>query len=171
MGATLGKSKAWLISEKVNGQEKQVPMISSKHTNKTTTLDRKTKKKEKLSNKKSSDTMIDKYTSTDGGVVSSSAYIKHLVSGSGRQLSLDSLNPQGNSRRQSETPSKDVLEFRDACIRRGIISPETINATVPSSIEQDYQVNTENTVEESTNEILTTNDEQVQNEQQQQVES
>jgi len=169
MGATLGKIKNSPISEKVNGHEKQVITNSNNHMNGTTTLEKKIKKKkEKLSKKKSEDLKVDKYTSTDGSAISSSSYIKHLVGTTGStNLSYD---PQVNSTNHSKTPSKDVLELREACIRRGIISPETNAVTLPISIEQEQQENTTNTIEESTNETATTvvtNNEPIQNEQQQ----
>lgn len=170
MGAKLGKNKKLSISKNVNEQEKEVTTISNNHKDKTATLERKTKKKEKISKKKSSDTKVDKYTSTAGAVVSSSAYIRHLVNGSGHNLSIGSIHSQENSRRPSETPSKDVQDLRDACARRGIIPSETNSIILPISIEQDNQINTENTVEQSTNEIPTVNDtnnEPIQNEQEQ----
>ncbi|UJR21392.1 hypothetical protein I4U23_024482 [Adineta vaga] len=72
----------------------------------------------------------------------------------GLYMSYDSLNGQDNSRRQSDAPSKDVLELRDACIRRGIIKPETSTATVSTANEQEYEVKI---VEESTNDTSTIN--------------
>jgi len=170
MGAVVSKSKSVLLSEKANGHAKEVKIDSNNHNmDGTTTLERKLKKKkEKISNKKSLDVKADKYTSTDGNAIStSSAYIKQLVRSSGSNYHL--YDTQGNLINQSETPSQDVLELRNACIRRGIISAETNNITLPTSIEQDQQENITNTVEESTNETATTvvtNDEPIQNEQQ-----
>jgi hypothetical protein len=170
MGTILGKSKSVLMSEKANGHTKEVIINSNNHNmDGTTTLEKKLKKKkEKISNKKSSDLKADKYTSTDGNAIStSSAYIKQLVRGSRSNHVL--YDAQVNLINQSETPSQDVLELRNACIRRGIISAETNNITLPTSIEQDQQENITNTVEESTNEtatIVVTNDQPIQNEQQ-----
>ncbi len=176
MGAILGKSKSVPISQKANGQENEVFTAANHHSDGTTTLERKIKKKkEKISSKKSTDTMVDKFTSTDGSVISpsSSTYIKHLVSGPGYNRS--SYDAQITATNHSETPSKDVLELRDACIRRGIFSPETISGTIPTPIEQDVQENTANTVEESTSEVapaaVVTNDESIPNEQEQPSES
>jgi hypothetical protein len=157
MGAILGKSKSVPNLEKVNGHEKEVMMNSNNHIDGTTTLGKKIKKKkERISNRKSLDLKVDKYTSTDGSVISSSSssYIKQLVNGSGyNNVSYDD---QINLINQSEIPSKDVLELRDACIRRGIISPEMNTVTLRNSIEQDHQENTTNILEESTNETVTT---------------
>ncbi len=163
MGATLGKSKSVPISEKVNGHEQKVSIISNNHNDGTTTLEKKIKKKkERISKKKSSDIKLDKYTSTDGSAIpSSSTYIQQLVSPGYHNLSFDD---QGNLTNPSNIPSKDVLELREACIRRGIISPETNAVILSTPKEQDHQ---ENIVEESINEIVTevvTNNEPVQNE-------
>jgi hypothetical protein len=161
MGATLGKSKGLSISSKVNGQEKLL-------INGTTTLEKKNKKKKsKLSIPKSLDIKVDKFTATDGSAISassSSAYIKQLVNGSGSNHHL--YDGQMNSSQYSGTPSKDVLELRDACIRRGIISPDMNIITFPTS-----PVEQENPVEQSTDEIppaiVITNNEEEEEQQQQ----
>jgi hypothetical protein len=139
MGATLSKGKSLSILNKVNRQEKE--LIDG-----TTTLEKKIKKKKgKLSIQKSLDIRVDKYTTTDGNAISSSssssAYIKQLVNGSGSNHHLYDSQYSG-------TPSKDVLELRDACIRRGIISPELNTITLLTlPIEQ------ENIIEQSPDEI------------------
>ncbi|CAF3783603.1 unnamed protein product [Rotaria sordida] len=170
MGAKLGKSKSLLISEKINEQDKSMITNSNNHTNGTIiTLEKKFKKNtEKSSNKKSSNTKVDKYTSTDGGIISPlpSSSIKQLVDGSRcNNLLSDVHTVETNSIYQSETSSKDVLEFRNACIRRGIISPETNNFILLTSKEQNYQVNTVNeSTDETTTRAVGTNNAQVQNE-------
>lgn len=143
MGAKLGKSKSLPISEKVNGHDTN----TSTHLDGTVTLDKRTKKKkEKVSNKKSFDIKVDKYTSTDANAIpittttttTSSTYIKHLALNSGsNNIAYDA---QSNKTSYSETPSKDVQELRDACIRRGIISPETNAITLSNSIEQEESI-------------------------------
>jgi hypothetical protein len=139
MGATLSKGKSLSILNKVNRQEKE--LIDG-----TTTLEKKIKKKKgKLSIQKSLGIKVDKYTTTDGNAISSSssssAYIKQLVNGSGSNHHLYDSQYSG-------TPSKDVLELRDACIRRGIISPELNTITLLTlPIEQ------ENIIEQSPDEI------------------
>jgi hypothetical protein len=139
MGATLSKGKSLSILNKVNRQEKE--LIDG-----TTTLEKKIKKKKgKLSIQKSLDIRVDKYTTTDGNAISSSssssAYIKQLVNGSGSNHHLYDSQYSG-------TPSKDVLELRDACIRRGIISSELNTITLLTlPIEQ------ENIIEQSPDEI------------------
>ncbi|CAF2412220.1 unnamed protein product [Rotaria sp. Silwood2] len=170
MGATLGKSKSGLISEKTNEQEKSVTTTSNNHIDGTSTLEKMFKKKtERNSDKKSSHAKVDKYTSTDGGIISSSSScIKQLVGDSKcNNVSYDVHSVEMDSTYQSETPSKDILEFRDACVRRGIISSETNNFLLLASKEQNYQANI---VDESTNETSTaiiTNNELVKNDQQQ----
>ncbi|CAF1504457.1 unnamed protein product [Adineta ricciae] len=159
MGAILGKSKsssstAGTTVSKVNGHKKETLDIYTHQNGKTGTLEKKSQKKELIKKKKSTDEMIDKCTGTDGEVISSSAYIRRLVTANGCYISNDSLNGQGISRRPSDTPSKDVLELRDACIRRGIITPETSIATLPTAAEQGYEVNI---VEEPINDTPTTN--------------
>jgi hypothetical protein len=67
-----------------------------------------------------------------------------------------------NSSNYSGTPSKDVLELRDACIRRGIISPEMNIITLPTPIEQENTI--EQTPDESTPAIVVTNNEEAHNE-------
>ncbi|CAF1019029.1 unnamed protein product [Adineta steineri] len=154
MGAKLGKNTHTTISKKLSGQEKEATTVSNNHyLKKASTLERKTKKKEHVSNKKSADAVMDKYTSTDGDIIPSSAYIRKLVIGPGCNLSYDSLNGLTTSRRQSDAPSKDVLEFRDACIRRGIISRDTACSIISTCNEEENQVDT---VEQSTNERITT---------------
>lgn len=159
MGAILGKPKSSSSTSgtnvsKVNGHNKETLVISTHQNGKTGTLEKKNKKKELIKKKKSIDGMIDKSTGTEGDVISSSAYIRRLVNANGCYISNDSLNGQGISRRQSDTPSKDVLELRDACIRRGIITPETSMATIPTAAEQGYEVNI---VEEPINDTPVTN--------------
>ncbi|CAF3414733.1 unnamed protein product [Rotaria sp. Silwood1] len=164
MGAKLGKRKSVLVSEKTNEQEKSVFTTSNNHIDGTTTLEKMFKKTtEKNSDKKSSNPKVDKYTSTDGGIISSSSScIKQLIgSAKYNNRTSDVHTAETNSINQSGTPSKDVLEFRDACVRRGIISPETNNFALLTSTEQNYQANT---VDESTHETSTTvvmNNEQV----------
>lgn len=102
------------------------------------------KKKAKISNKKSLDSKVDKFTSTELNG-NSSDYIKHLVNGS-KAPRLSQYEARASVSNQSGTPSKDVLELRDACIRRGIISPEMSIVITPAPIEQDVFV------EESSNE-------------------
>ncbi|CAF1106696.1 unnamed protein product [Rotaria sordida] len=138
MGAKLGKSKSLLISEKINEQDKSMITNSNNHTNGTIiTLEKKFKKNtEKSSNKKSSNTKVDKYTSTDGGIISPlpSSSIKQLVDGSRcNNLLSDVHTVETNSIYQSETP-------------------KTNNFILLTSKEQNYQVNT---VNESTNETTT----------------
>jgi len=159
MGATLGKGKNFSTSGKVNGHKKELITKSDNHLDGTTTLEKKIKKKKaNLSNRKSLDIKVDKFTSTDVNAISSSstsaAYIKQLVNGSGSNHHL--YDAQMNSSNYSGTPSKDVLELRDACIRRGIISPEMNIITLPTPIEQ--------TPDESTPAIVVTNNEEVHNE-------
>lgn len=159
MGAKLGRSKSLPISEKVNGQGYEVITGTSEAhidgTASTGTKNKKKKKRPKLSNQKSWDSKIDKFTSTEGNT-NSSNYIKQLVNGSAsNRPSYDARTSLSN---YSATPSKDVLELREACIRRGIISSEMPVIVTPAPIEQ------ENLVEESTNETVAvvTNDEEVQ---------
>ena len=184
MGGQLGKSKNVSISGKPKEHEKEVITIPNGTTSSEDIkqAEKKIKKyKIKTLNRKSSMTTVDKSTSTDGCVVSSSSSIKKLVGGYGyatnNNLSYDADTVEANVAYSSETPSKDVLEFRDACFRRGIISGEMNTITVPILIEQNDQENNLNTVEESTNETTTTtttvvtDNDQVQNEQQEHVES
>ena len=129
MGATLGKSKSLPISDNVNSD---LTIINGGAT-----MEKKIKKKKpKLSNKKSLDSKVDKYTSTEING-NPSDYIKHLVNGSTAPR-LSQYEARMSVSNQSGTPSKDVLELRDACIRRGIISPEmSIIITPAPPIEQD----------------------------------
>lgn len=133
MGAKLGKSKSLPISE----QDNEVNQVNSNPSiNGSTTQEKKNKKKKgKLSNRKSWDVKVDKFTTTEVNG-NSSAYIKHLVNGTAMtRLSHGARTSVSN---QSGTPSKDVLALRDACIRRGIISPEmTIVITPAPEIEQE----------------------------------
>jgi hypothetical protein len=178
MGSQLGKSKSVSISGKTSGQEKAVIITSNGTTSNEgiKQVEKKIKKdKKKNFYNKLSKTNVDKGTNTDGYVISPSSTIKRLVGASGcvvhDNLSYDAHSTQEYSGYRCETPSKDVLELRDACVRRGIISAETISVTVPISNEQDYQENNLDTAQESTNETTTTtkvvtDNEQVQNEQQ-----
>ena len=133
MGAKLGKSKSLPISS----QDNELNKLNSNPTiNGSATLEKKNKRKKgKLSNQKSWDVKVDKFTSTEINC-NASDYIKHLVNGSTiTRLSYEARTSVSN---QSGTPSKDVLELRDACIRRGIISPEmSIVITPAPEIEQE----------------------------------
>ena len=167
MGAKLGKNIP--VSEKVNGHTKEVKNISTNHIDGTTTLDRKSKKKkEKIIKQKSLDIKEDKFTSTEGtNDPLATTYVKHLVTGyaSNSHLSYDA---QSFTTNLSDTVNKDILEFRDACIRRGIISPETNCVTLETPIVQDQQEKIPDTIEEPTYGTTVNNDEQVPTEQQQQ---
>jgi hypothetical protein len=67
---------------------------------------------------------IDKSIGTDNGLLSSSASVRHLVVRSG-STKIDSLSHDGVIHcYREDTPSKDALELREACIRRGIVSAE-----------------------------------------------
>ena len=161
MGAKLFKTgRAVPISE----QNKELNTISTYRINETATLQRKIKNpKEKHSNKRSPNTRLDKCTNTNTGVISSSLYIKRTVGGP--KCNKRSNTATVNSTHQSKILSKDILEFRDACIRRGIISPEINAFVLPISNEQDHQTNI---VNKSTDETLTTvdvNKERIENKQ------
>ena len=121
MGGKLGKAQQTMNSQKITGQTNGVATNNHReHRSSGDSSKLLKKKKEKTVSKD----LVDKSTSTDGSaVVPSSSAIKHLVGYTTHDnLSHDAFTCQFNDSHSSETPSRDVLEFRDACYRRGIIS-------------------------------------------------
>ncbi|CAF4483323.1 unnamed protein product, partial [Rotaria magnacalcarata] len=57
-------------------------------------------------------------------------------------VSYDVYSTELDCANRSLTSSKDIQEFREACIRRGIISSETIKYSSQTLNEPDNQVNT-----------------------------
>lgn len=91
------------------------------HQSATTEKKSKTKKEKASSVKR-----VDKSTSIDIDIITaSSATIKYLVGSAGHpipdNLSCDAFSGHSAA---ADHPSKDVLELRDVCIKRGIVSPE-----------------------------------------------
>ncbi|CAF4899185.1 unnamed protein product, partial [Rotaria socialis] len=76
--------------------------------------------------------------------------------------SHDVYSTEADCANRSLASSKDIQEFREACIRRGIISSETIRYSSQTLNEPDNQVNT---VQETSTAIVS-NEEQVPIEQQ-----
>jgi hypothetical protein len=161
MGAKFGKRKTITISEKTNGHQKEKKSITpTNHTDGTTTVE-KLKKKEKISKQSSVDSKVDKCTNTDSGVISSTASIKRVIGGSAcDNISFDNGNGRVNSVDRCETPSKDVIELRNACIRRGIISAETN----PITLRKSYLFDSQDIPETASSVFL--DNEQIQTEQQ-----
>ena len=134
------------------------------------------KKKKKISSSSSSSKKVDKSTSIDVGLISpSSSTIKYLVGSSGHpipeNLSYDTYPSHSTA---ADHPSQDVLELRDACIKRGIISPESCSMYRVASREEVQQSSpevilvppTENVPEETTPEtpiVLVTNIDEIDN--------
>lgn len=161
MGAKLGKIKTLSISGKSNQTEKTKIVTSNNHSNKTTTLEKQfKKKKEKTSNAKA-----DKYTDTADGTQISLPYSIKLcgVSRSNNRLH-DVHNAEVNSINQFETSNKDILEFREACLRRGIISQEMNTRLLLVSSELNNQANTVESIAEISP-ITITNNETLENQQ------
>jgi hypothetical protein len=132
MGGKLGKTSHASISSYNLPQENDTQTNccndqSTTHDNRIQTVK---KDKEKKKREKSMSTCkADKSTSTDGEIIApSSSTIKYLIGQSSYamhdSLSYDTLEGHVNGNHLLDSPSKDVLELRDACVRRGIISPE-----------------------------------------------
>jgi len=143
MGAQVGKSKRFTITRQVNGQKKELySSTSNQPIDGIVTLDRKQEKKSnKYGRQKSLDLRFDKSTGTEiyrpGSLSTSTSCIKHVVNQSvSNSFPYDA---QSYTASHSEMASKDVLEFREACIRRGIISPEFCYTNFPASIDEDQQ--------------------------------
>ena len=138
MGAIMGKSKSVPIS---NGATKTTTRSNGTSKFNGHLLQAGSKLKKPMATKgKPSKGKVDQSTSTDGVFVSSPSVpcIRQLVTGS---------NVSG-------VPSKDVLDLRDACIRRGIISAECNVVRVSVASEGDEQQAVSVTVvEESVQEI------------------
>ena len=156
MGAIMGKSKSVPISNGVTKTTARTNGISKLNGNLFQTGPK--LKKPTTTKGKPSKGKVDQSTSTDCGFVPSPSVscIRQLVSGSD----------------VSGVPSKDVLDLRDACIRRGIISAECNVVRVSVASEGDHQqTQTVTVVEESVKEITlptVTNMDSVDVEQQQQ---
>jgi hypothetical protein len=162
MGAKFGKRRTITIAQKTNGQQKEItPVTSNNHVDETTAVEKKPKKKERVSNRPSVDSKVDKFTNTDSGVISSTPYINQLAGRSGsNNLSYDNLHTRINSVDRCVTPSKDALDLRNACIRRGIISAETNAITLRDSVELDYEANTE-LINETSSSVFLDNEQEI----------
>ena len=137
MGGKLGKAQQTINSMKITGQANGVATKTHRdHQDSNGSAKLMKKKKEKTS----SNGQVDKSTSTDGGVVvPSSSTVKHLVGYVTQDnLSHDAFMCQSNCSHSSETPSRDVLELRDACFRRGLISAE-FHPVQPIVLDQEEQ--------------------------------
>ncbi|CAF4639461.1 unnamed protein product, partial [Rotaria socialis] len=159
MGAKFGKSKSITISEKENEHKKPMDTAASNNIDGLKTLEKKNAKKAiKISKKK-----VNQCTSTNGGIISPSSRKQKLANGlSYNNASHDVYSTEADCANRSLASSKDIQEFREACIRRGIISSETIRYSSQTLNEPDNQVNT---VQETSTAIVS-NEEQVPIEQQ-----
>lgn len=134
MGAKQGKTKNISISEKLDENEKLVKSTSNDQMNGTTTLEKKVHKR----SAKTSKSKVNQCTSTEGGFISTLLRTKHLANGSNCNKTSHDVN---SCDIKSEVSMKDILDFREACMRRGIISSATIKFGSEFSNEQDHQIN------------------------------
>lgn len=149
MGGKLGKAQQTINSMKINGQ---VNGVATKKHRDLQESNGSAKLMKKRKEKTLSKGQMDKSTSTDGGVVvPSSSTVKNLVGYVTQDnISHDAFTCQRNGSHSSGTPSRDVLELRDACFRRGIITAEfrPVQLIVPNQEEQPSAVVALNTQEE-----------------------
>ncbi|CAF2396761.1 unnamed protein product [Rotaria sp. Silwood2] len=164
MGAKLTKTKSVSILGKSQDEQQQASTSVEKinnHLDVTTIENNKQskkknkKKKEQKSNKKSSTKKVDKSTSTESFILSLPASTEQLVCNQMSTMNnivlLNTNTAQVNTAYQPEIPNKDIEEFRNACIRNGIMPADYQIENKQTLNEQEYQINTLNITEESLN--------------------